>query len=639
MTAVLSMHDAAESFSQDARSHYTQRLQQLSELGSELTRRDRRVGHLRVALFLVAVPLLLIGYFVAPVALPWIVPGWMSFFGFLAAAAYQERVGEQATLVRSRQHFNRRAGARLARDWGSLAGTAPADAPLQSAVAEDLDLFGPASLFALVSLSYTAPGREALASWISAPADSSVLRQRQQLAQQWADRTEERETFLCLARQVALGASPPEEFVRWASGATLSQRHRLIGGWVRWLPLMWLVPVVGLLTGTLALNAALVVALAILVGNLLISMFLGGAVHSEFTAAAGRGANAREYLQLFRLAAQMPAEGELAGRFREVCASRAQPGITSLVGVLRFALIRHHPLLFVVLYLPLQLFLLWDFHILPFLERWQRRHGGDVRSWFTTLGEVEAMLSLAALRYDYPDWAQPQFIEPAPTATWSGQGVGHPLLPDGGRVTNDVELGPSGRVLLVTGSNMSGKSTLLRTIGLNTVLAQMGAVVCARQLRLPPLRLATSIRIRDSLHQGVSLYMAELIRLKEIVEQVQRSDSRQWQVLYLLDEILQGTNSRERQIAVVHVVRSLLHSSAIGAMSTHDLDLATDPEIAAVADVVHFRESFELDAEGREQMRFDYRLRSGVAPTTNALKLLEIVGLADAAKRIRGEES
>ena len=197
------------------------------------------------------------------------------------------------------------------------------------------------------------------------------------------------------------------------------------------------------------------------------------------------------------------------------------------------------------------------------------------------------------------------------------------------RVPNDVQVGPPGTVLLVTGSNMSGKSTLLRSVGVNVVLGQMGSVVCADQLSMPPMHIETSMRIADSLADGVSFFMAELKRLKEVVDtaKAHQGDNPR-RMLFLLDEILQGTNSRERQIAVSRVVRKLIDESAIGAISTHDLDLATTGDLEKACQTVHFSEQFK-EVDGKKQMTFDYRMKSGIAETTNALKLLEIVGLGE----------
>ena len=236
---------------------------------------------------------------------------------------------------------------------------------------------------------------------------------------------------------------------------------------------------------------------------------------------------------------------------------------------------------------------------------------------------------LAKLAGDEPGWNFPQVVDlPASEAIVSCQQLGHPLL-DRNRVCNDVQVGPPGTVLLVTGSNMSGKSTLLRSIGVNIVLAQMGSVVCAKQMRMPPIHIETSMRIVDSLADGVSFFMAELKRLKEVVDTAATLETDQAKtMLFLLDEILQGTNSRERQIAVSRVVRKLIDENAIGAISTHDLDLATTDELAAACRTVHFSEQFH-EVDGQRKMTFDYKMLPGIAETTNALKLLEMVGLGE----------
>jgi DNA mismatch repair ATPase MutS len=196
-------------------------------------------------------------------------------------------------------------------------------------------------------------------------------------------------------------------------------------------------------------------------------------------------------------------------------------------------------------------------------------------------------------------------------------------------VPNDVTLGPPGTFLLVTGSNMSGKSTLLRSIGMNVVLAQAGGPVAALSFRLPPVLLATSILVEDSLVDGVSFFMAELLRIRQVVDAAGRARDAGRVPLYLLDEILRGTNTQERQIAVRRVLSHLLAAGALGAVSTHDLELAQIPELAAACQPVHFRENFAPGAErqGKPVMTFDYLLRPGVATTANALKLLDLVGL------------
>jgi DNA mismatch repair ATPase MutS len=272
---------------------------------------------------------------------------------------------------------------------------------------------------------------------------------------------------------------------------------------------------------------------------------------------------------------------------------------------------------------PLNALTLWDFHVLYALEHWQVERGRHARAWFQAVGDLEGLSALAGLRHDHPDWSMPEFTdEPVLEAA----GLGHPLIPDDVRVVNDVKIGPPGTFLFVTGSNMSGKSTLLRAIGVNAVLAQAGGPVCAASMRMPQLRIQTSMRVQDSLEEGVSYFMAALRRLKEVLEAAGETRSDGDVLLYLLDELLQGTNTAERQIAVRTVLRQLLASRAIGAVTSHDLNLADAEDLRRAAVPVHFTEHFEESPAGTE-MTFDYRLRPGVATSRNALKLMRMIGI------------
>jgi DNA mismatch repair ATPase MutS len=271
------------------------------------------------------------------------------------------------------------------------------------------------------------------------------------------------------------------------------------------------------------------------------------------------------------------------------------------------------------------------------LERWQSISGARVRDWMQALGEAEALSSIATLAHDQPEWPFPELVDDAEPA-FTAEHLGHPLIDDAARVHNDVAVGPPGTFLLITGSNMSGKSTLLRAIGVNAVLAQAGAPVCARRLRMTPLEVYTSIRVQDSLSRGVSYFMAELERLKQIVDAADRVPALRGDagdgggapgLLFLLDEILHGTNTAERRIAATRVIRHLVETGAIGAVTTHDLTLADQAALAGAAQLVHFSESFR-EHEGAMTMEFDYRLRDGIASSTNALALMRMVGLPDA---------
>jgi hypothetical protein len=277
-----------------------------------------------------------------------------------------------------------------------------------------------------------------------------------------------------------------------------------------------------------------------------------------------------------------------------------------------------------LLYIPLQMALAWDLHVAGALDRWKAASGGRLRAWFDTIGTWEALAALGVLAWDHPDWALPA-VSPERSSI-EATCLRHPLLPDDIAVGNDVAVGPPGTFLFVTGSNMSGKSTLLRAIGVNAVLAQAGGPVAAASMALAPVAIVTTMRVEDSLAHGVSFFLAELRRLKQVVDAADAACGPI--VLYLLDEILQGTNTAERQIASRRVLHHLTMTNAIGAVSSHDLTLIEGSGLEAAAVPVHFSEQFSEDG-GAPAMTFDYRLQPGLATTSNALKLMEMLGFPE----------
>jgi hypothetical protein len=272
---------------------------------------------------------------------------------------------------------------------------------------------------------------------------------------------------------------------------------------------------------------------------------------------------------------------------------------------------------------PLQALFVWDIHVLEGLEKWKARSGAHVRSWLEALGELEALSALAALRADHADWCFPS-LSGDRERNFVARGLGHPLLPQDLCVRNNLEVGPPGTFLFVTGSNMSGKSTLLRAVGINAVLAQAGGPVCADALEMAPVRVNTSMRSADSLVEGLSQYMAELNRIRQVVDAAWVNEC--GTVLFLLDEPLQGTNEAERRVAVQTILGHLLKAGAIGAVATHDLQLDETDRLKHAAIAVR------LEGEIREEdsgplLTFDFLLKPGRATSTNALALLRAVGL------------
>jgi hypothetical protein len=573
----------------------------------------------------------------------WFVPlaAAAALAGFAALAAVHRRVAERERRAGELRQINQEALDRLARRWERLpqpsappaaAGSTEGDSPLadpdgtladpDATLSRDLNLFGRASLFHLLGTAHTPPGKEALRAALLRPAPVGEIPARQEAVAELAAELELRQRLEVAVRPFERVPPECERFLRWAEG----------GPWLLARP--WLVR----LARALAVLTPLAVAAAfttplpgraawlLIAVNFVLSYAFAKPVGEALDRVAAREHEFLLYAEAMEIAATAPLRAARSAALGRALNPEGRPAhlwMARLHRLVELADARRAALL----HLPLQLLLLWDFQTLARLEGWQREVGGRVRGWFAALGEIEALAALSVLRFDHPAWCFPTVREGEERL--DGRDLGHPLLPDGVRVGNDVALGPAGTFLLVTGSNMSGKSTLLRALGVNAVLAQAGAPACAAALRLPPLALGTSILVEDSLADGVSFFMAELLRIRHIVRAADRLRAEaQGKVvyLYLLDEVLRGTNSQERRIAVRRILRHLLAAGALGAVSTHDLELAQDPGLAAAAQAVHFRETLHPEGDG-PPMTFDYKLRPGLAPTANALRLLEMVGL------------
>lgn len=517
---------------------------------------------------------------------------------------------------------NRYGVARQQRDWNNLPEPASVTVPATHPYAGDLDIVGKASLLQLLDTTGTTMGGERLTGWLLDPAPPHEIPSRQEAVRELS---QDLPWLQELQQRALLGEIDDDNtaaFLDWlrAPGTRL--------------------PLLTWLARSSVLAAILVLALAIagqidsgwlaipLMANLVIATALHRKVGRQMDAAMEHGSAIRAYAGLLELLDGKQRQAEL---LREIDAPLRTDGVSSsqaasqLAQILSFGVPRGSLQSYV-----LQFACAWDVHFYDRLERWRETYGAHVPHWLEAIGWYEALGALANLAHDNPEWVYPDVSETHDRI--AATQLGHPLIPANRRVCNDVTVGPPGSFLFVTGSNMSGKSTLLRSIGIDSVLANAGAPACAQTLSLPPISLWTSVRIVDSLEMGVSYYMAELLRLKQIVDasQTEQPDGRI--ICFLLDEILSGTNTAERQIAARRIISLLIERGAIGAVSTHDLDLLLASELADSAQEVHFAETvFERD--GQMDMTFDYTLRPGLATTTNALKLMELVGipLQDAA--------
>ena len=561
-----------------------------------------RLGNLRLLLALVAAVMFWLAVWRHAFPLWWLALPLAVFF---AIAVYHARI------LREKAHAERAVGvyrhgiARIEDRWSGIGSTGERFNDPHHVYAADLDLFGNGGLFQLLSLARTRMGEDTLARWLLAPSLIESIQERHQAISELRPLLDLREDLAVTGEDARVGVHP-EALVKWAEAP-----NRLDRPWMR---------VVAPLLALCATSAAIVWGLlghpTPLLCVLIIEAILAQPVRKHMEEIFHGTEHQFEDLELLSgLLARLERERFQSPRLQALMQQLASHHLAGSKAIARLRTIVDCILsrdnLFVKL---INLPLLYSVQVAYATEAWRREHGSAVRRWLEVIGEIEALISLAAYSYERPADPFPQFA--AGPACFEAKALGHPLLPASRCVRNDVSICGETRVLLISGSNMSGKSTLLRAVGINTVLAMAGAPVRAGLLRLTPLRVGASIRVNDSLQEGSSRFYAEITRLRDIFELASDGPS----TLALLDELLQGTNSHDRKIGAEGVVRALLNRGAIGLISTHDLAL-TDVGAGHVHNV-HFEDEFH---DGK--IKFDYKLREGVVTKSNGLELMRSIGL------------
>ncbi len=475
--------------------------------------------------------------------------------------------------------------------------------------AEDLDVFGTGSLFELLATTRTATGNDRLASWLQEPADADTIRRRQAAVSELRPRLDLR-LRMALAGDESSSTIQQDALEAWASAPAAALPRSIF---------FLALTATCLSISSIALWIFTTSGPTPLLGSLLFQSILAFGLRSRVSpilAAAetpvqslARTASLLECIESERfdapLLAELSAELETTGR----------PPSGELESLHR--LVDRRDARANQFFAPIAALLMWGTHVALALENWRARCGPRLPIWIEAAGEIEALCALSSFAYENPEDPFPEIVEGEPI--FDGEALGHPLLPSHRCVRNDLRLSRHPQALIMSGSNMSGKSTMLRTVGCNTILALAGAPVRATRLQLSPMHIAASIRIVDSLQEGQSHFMAEVTRLRQVVEISRESPP----ALFLLDEILHGTNSHDRRIGAEAVIKGLVEHGALGIVTTHDLALTEIvPESAGRLDNVHFEDHLEGGV-----MHFDYSLRKGVVEKSNALELMRSVGL------------
>ena len=590
----------------------------------QLEGRSRLVSNLRGLAFAV----LVVGLVSAALAdgSEWrlrVLVGGLGALAFALLVWWHARVLDAEDLAWRFWRVNENAGQRARDDYAALPENGAEFQQAHHPFSADLDVFGPRSLFQFLNVAHTSYGQTALAQYLSRLDAHREIARRQAAVREIVPLLELRQELEAYALR---SANPPgrplsrvsavldlDVLIRWAEAEPelLPKRALIwlarllpplsIGGLLGnelfgWSPVCWVLPL------------ALQILLTLKTGA------IAGRVFAAVSSSPGAFSRLRPTLRALESSRfESPLLVTLGDGVRGA-GTPASDQMRRFESVLGWFELRHNGMVYPLL----NVLLLWDLHCVVAFEKWRAVSGRSLRPWLAALGQWEALSSLAGMAYDNPDFTFPEIV--ATPAVFEAQGLAHPMIPAAQRVPNDVLLSGPGSALLVTGSNMSGKSTLLRAMGVAAVLGLAGTAVCARRLRLSPLQVYTSMRISDSLSQGVSHFYAELEKLRAALIAAASGHN----VFFLLDEILHGTNSEERQVGARWVLSRLIESGATGAVSTHDMALCRlTPELMEHVRTVHLRE----DVEG-EQMTFDFKVRPGPVRGGNALRLMRSLGLS-----------
>ena len=578
---------------------YKKRLAARREAAARHTKAFDTIGNWRLAVVVAGAVLTWLNFWLLP--LPVAV--------FLALLVYHEKVVRSLACETRAIAYYERGIARLEDRWAGAGETGERFRDPAHPYADDLDLFGKGSLFQLLSAARTGAGEAMLANWLMMPADAATAAGRQVAIDDLRTRIDLREDLALLGDDIRAEVHP-EALARW--GAALPV---WLPAGVRWIALAMAAITVVLVSGYFlqVWNYRPVVLFLVFQSGFAIWLrqrviHILGSVEAP----------ARDLQLLGELLRRLEREPFTAPRLLALRAELETEGMPPSQQIhLLHKLIERQDASRNQGFALFARLVLWSTQCAIAIEDWRQRSGPMIGRWLAAVAEMEALSSLAGYAAEHREDPFPEFSEDAPL--FDGEGISHPLLPVQTAVRNDIRLDAEIRLLLVSGSNMSGKSTMLRAVGLNTVLAWAGAPVRAKRLRLSPLVIGASMRVQDSLQDGKSRFYAEITRLRQVVDLGAGSTP----LLFLLDELLSGTNSHDRRIGAEAIVTSLVRRGNVGLVTTHDLALAHITEsLAPHALNVHFEDHLE-----NGHIAFDYLMRPGVVRKSNALELMRSVGL------------
>ncbi len=590
---------------------YERHLAERSHTRAKLFRRERITGFSRLVVFLLGLALAGVVFGLHVVSAWWLLVPAVAFTILLIL---HERVTRNYYRSGRSVAFYERGLARLRNEWKGKGQTGQRFLDESHPYAADLDLFGPGSLFELLCTARTHNGEETLAAWLRGPAAPDEVRARQGAVAELRPLLDLREELALLGAEIG-GGTDFTALVAWGNAEPILTRR-----WPRWVALLIGIAALTTLAGFLIGDWGLGPFAGVVVVELLFGGWLFSRVQRVLSVVEKR---ARDLALLSNVLACLERVTFTSPRLAALKAVLDAPLASGKVVPPSQRIARLSNLIDLLnsrrnlLVAPLAYLFMWGTQMAHALEAWRQESGRAVGGWLEVVGQFEALSALASYAYENPDDPFPEVV-PGPPC-YDGDALGHPLIPRRLCVPNDLHLTGALRLLVVSGSNMSGKSTFLRTVGVNAVLALAGAPVRARRLQLSPLVLGATLRVEDSLQENRSRFFAEVLRVRQVVE-LSRGPT---PLLFLLDELFSGTNSSDRRVGAEAVVRGLVERGALGMITTHDLTLTQIADnLGERAANIHFADNLENGVPSP-----DFHARPGVVQHGNALALMRAVGL------------
>jgi len=594
----------------DIKQKYERRIIKLNSLLKKQEKFEKEISLIRLLVFIVEINIVIYTYLSHRYIL--LAISLIIFFAiFIYLVVSHKRIRGRMKYTKLLTNINNDSLKRIKGEWDSFKDDGEDFRNNNHNYSEDLDIFGNKSLFQWINTAKTYTGRQNLSKLLTElVGNKKDILERQAAVDELSSMLKWRQRFLAEGMIASDKIHDPKDLIAWSKEDNEYFRSPYKIALIRILPIITIILIVqGYI---LSIIPSYWPSIALF--SQFLFLILKGKERQQLLSISERfNHDLRTYYNMLKTFEKQrflsPYIDNIQRSIKDKEGVEAFKQIDELTSIINAIANRRNSL-----YSIINVITLWDLQTIIALEKWKQNSGHCLEGWLDAIGKIEALSSLAVIRFDNPDWAMPIISEDE--SVLETEGIGHPLLSN--RISNDITFGHNKKVLLITGSNMSGKSTLLRTSGINLVLAYAGAPVCAKYFMASIMDIYTCMRVSDNLSENISSFYAELLRIKKIISEAEADKK----VFFLLDEIFKGTNSIDRHIGAKVLINKLSKTKSIGMVSTHDLELCElekeNPKIANY----HFREYYEDD-----KINFDYKLRSGASTTRNAIYLMKLAGI------------